>query len=77
MFVSDLLQDKRVLVTGGGTGLGKAMARRSLDLGARVSILGRREEVLAETKVEFDKEGISIPFPRSDVSGTSRAGWMR
>ncbi len=54
MFVSDLLQDKRVFVTGGGTGLGKAVARRSLELGARVSICGRREEVLAETKAEFD-----------------------
>ena len=54
MYVSDLLKDKRILVTGGGTGLGKAMAQRFLELGARVSLCGRREEVLAETKAEFD-----------------------
>ncbi|MDJ0946923.1 MAG: SDR family oxidoreductase [Kiloniellales bacterium] len=56
MFVSDLLKDKRVLVTGGGTGLGKSMARRFLELGAGVILLGRREEVLGETKAEFDRD---------------------
>lgn len=54
MFQSDLLQDKRILITGGGTGLGKAMGRRFLELGARLSICGRREDVLADTKAEFD-----------------------
>src|SRR3546814_9982093 len=54
MFKDDLLRDRRILVTGGGTGLGKAMARRFLSLGARVTICGRRESVLAETKAEFD-----------------------
>ncbi len=54
MFLTDLLADKRILVTGGATGLGKAMARRFLDLGARVTLCGRREAVLQETKAEFD-----------------------
>ncbi len=56
MFQNDLLRDKRVLVTGGGSGLGKSMARRYLELGARLAICGRREEVLAETKAEFDRD---------------------
>ena len=56
MFREDLLQDKRVLITGGGTGLGKSMGRRYLELGARLAICGRREEVLKETKAEFDAE---------------------
>lgn len=53
MFQNNLLLDKRVLVTGGGSGLGKAMAARFLELGARVVICGRREEILNETVAEF------------------------
>jgi NAD(P)-dependent dehydrogenase (short-subunit alcohol dehydrogenase family) len=34
MFRDDLLRGKRILVTGGGTGLGKSIARRYLELGA-------------------------------------------
>jgi len=56
MFVSDLLQGKRILVTGGGTGLGKAMGRRYLQLGASLAICGRREAVLAETAAEFNND---------------------
>ncbi|MFZ3275495.1 MAG: SDR family oxidoreductase [Candidatus Sulfotelmatobacter sp.] len=53
MFRDDLLRNKRILITGGGTGLGKAMARRFLQLGATVYICGRREEVLEETATEL------------------------
>jgi NAD(P)-dependent dehydrogenase (short-subunit alcohol dehydrogenase family) len=53
MFSSNLLASKRVLITGGGTGLGKAMAHRFLQLGATVYICGRREEVLEETAAEL------------------------
>ncbi|MGF1609565.1 MAG: SDR family oxidoreductase [Kiloniellales bacterium] len=56
MFVSDLLKGKRILVTGGGTGLGKAMGRRFLELGASLAICGRREAVLAETAAEFERD---------------------
>jgi NAD(P)-dependent dehydrogenase (short-subunit alcohol dehydrogenase family) len=55
MFQSDLLRDKRILITGGGTGLGKAMAQRFLELGAVVYICGRRHEVLAQTVVELGR----------------------
>ncbi|NQV79873.1 MAG: SDR family oxidoreductase [Alphaproteobacteria bacterium] len=54
MFQRDLLQNKRVLITGGGTGLGKSMGRRLVELGADVVICGRREEVLAATAAEFN-----------------------
>lgn len=53
MFTKDLLQGKRALITGGGTGLGKAMARRYLELGATVYICGRREDVLKSTREEL------------------------
>jgi NAD(P)-dependent dehydrogenase (short-subunit alcohol dehydrogenase family) len=53
MFSNDLLSSKRILITGGGTGLGKAMAHRFLELGATVYICGRREEVLEQTATEL------------------------
>jgi len=53
MFREDLLCPKRILITGGGTGLGKAMAHRFLQLGATVYICGRREEVLEKTAAEL------------------------
>jgi len=56
MFQGDLLQDKRILITGGGSGLGKSMGRRVLELGAKLVICGRREDVLAETRDEFDAD---------------------
>lgn len=55
MFQPNLLHDKRILITGGGTGLGKGMARRFLELGATVYICGRRKDVLAETVAELDR----------------------
>jgi len=57
MFRTDLLQNKRILITGGGTGLGKGMAERFLGLGAEVYICGRREEVLTQTARELSTNG--------------------
>ena len=42
MFQPDLLRGKRILITGGGTGLGRAMGERFLSLGADLVICGRR-----------------------------------
>ncbi len=53
MFERNLLHGKRILITGGGTGLGKGMAQRFLELGATVSICGRRESVLKQTAAEL------------------------
>ncbi len=53
MFQKDLMQGKRILITGGGTGLGRSMGRRLAELGADLVICGRREEPLEETKREF------------------------
>jgi NAD(P)-dependent dehydrogenase (short-subunit alcohol dehydrogenase family) len=56
MFQPDLLKGKRILVTGGGTGLGRSMAQRFLELGANVVICGRREDVLRQTAGELAEE---------------------
>ena len=49
MFRADLLKGKRILVTGGGTGLGNEMADEYAKLGAEVYICGRRGPVVEET----------------------------
>ena len=56
MFQTDLLKGKRILITGGGTGLGLSMGRRFLELGASLAICGRREEVLKEAAADLEKD---------------------
>jgi NAD(P)-dependent dehydrogenase (short-subunit alcohol dehydrogenase family) len=56
MFQRELLKGKRILITGGGTGLGKAMAERFLGLGASVFICGRRADVLSATEGELRQQ---------------------
>lgn len=57
MFSEEMLAGKRVLVTGGGTGLGKSIGRRAVELGAELIICGRRQEVLQQAAEEFDALG--------------------
>src|SRR5258706_2562915 len=55
MFQEGLLKGKRILITGGGTGLGKEIATRYLQLGAEIWIAGRRGAVLEETAASLMK----------------------
>jgi NAD(P)-dependent dehydrogenase (short-subunit alcohol dehydrogenase family) len=56
VFREDLLKGKRILVTGGGTGLGREMAAKFLELGAALHICGRRKSVLDKTAAELMQE---------------------
>ncbi|NMP21090.1 SDR family oxidoreductase [Sulfobacillus sp. DSM 109850] len=67
MFRDDLLAGKRVLITGGGTGLGRAMGEAFGKLGARLAIVGRRQAVLEETARAFRDEGIEVWTHALDV----------
>lgn len=80
MFTADLLKDKTVLVTGGGTGLGFAIASLAAAVGARVAICGRREEVLAEAaaKIHHDPacSGAEVRWHSVDVRDYDAVGGM-
>ena len=70
MFKENLLEGKRILVTGGGTGLGKEMSRYFLKFGAEVLIWGRRLGVLEETAKELmDENGGTIKCYGLDIRG--------
>jgi NAD(P)-dependent dehydrogenase (short-subunit alcohol dehydrogenase family) len=63
MFEKGLLAGKRILITGGGSGLGAAMGRRFVELGAELIICGRLLELLEATATQM----------RSDLGGTVSA----
>lgn len=56
MLREDALKGKTIIVTGGGTGLGKSMSKYFLELGANVVITSRKLDVLAETAKELEAE---------------------
>ncbi len=56
MFQENLLKGKTILVTGGGTGLGKSMSKRFSELGANIVITSRKLEVLEQTAAELSAE---------------------
>jgi len=66
-FRPDLLAGKTTVITGGGTGLGRAMALRMAGLGARVAVLGRRQEPLDETVAAIRGSGGTAAAVSCDV----------
>lgn len=57
MFTQDTLKDQTILITGGGSGLGLAMARKFASLGANIAICGRTEEKLRHAIEELREIG--------------------
>jgi uncharacterized oxidoreductase len=62
------LQGKRVLITGGSSGIGLAIAEAMLAAGAMVAITGRRPEVLADAAKQLGQAGRSVAAIAADVS---------
>lgn len=77
MFQPDLLKDKVVLITGGGTGLGRAMGERFLQLGAKLAIAGRRESVLQTASEEMtNAHGGEVFYVACDVRDAAQVEHM-
>ena len=64
MMRDDALKGKTIVVTGGGSGLGKSMTRYFMELGARVAISSRNFDKLQETASELEQEtgGSCLPL---------------
>jgi NAD(P)-dependent dehydrogenase (short-subunit alcohol dehydrogenase family) len=67
VFQNNLLKDRAIFLTGGGSGLGRSMALRFAELGARVFVVGRREQPLMEVCDEIHRAGGSAAFATCDV----------
>ncbi len=65
--MSKSFENKSVIITGGGSGIGKETARAFLEAGAKVMINGRREDVLRETSHELDPTGTNIDYVAGDI----------
>jgi len=72
MFKKDLLKGKRILVTGGGTGLGKEMASHYAEHGADLYICGRRENVLKDTAEKLiENYGVNVKYEPLDIRASA------
>ncbi len=76
MFKEDLLKDKTVLVTGGGSGLGLAMSHEIASYGANLWIAGRRQQKLDEAKAELEKHGGQVQTVSCDIRDPEKVDQM-
>ena len=67
MFDKNLLAERAILITGGGTGLGRSMALRFAELGAKLHLAGRREQPLRETCEAIRATGGQAGYSTCDV----------
>lgn len=76
-FTPDLLRDRVVLITGGGSGIGLSLARGFVDLGASVAICGRTAEKLETAARDIDESGERVHTRALDVRDADAvAAWV-
>ena len=67
VFRPDLFKGRTIIVTGGGSGIGRCTAHELVALGANVAILGRTAEKLAEVKAEIEEDGGQVLTQVCDI----------
>jgi NAD(P)-dependent dehydrogenase (short-subunit alcohol dehydrogenase family) len=67
MFEKNLLSGRTILITGGGTGLGRSMSLRMAGLGAKMFLVGRREDPLREVTAEIRSANGACGYSTADV----------
>ncbi len=67
VFRPDLFKGKTIIITGGGSGIGRCTAHELVALGANVAILGRTAEKLAEVKAEIEEDGGQVLTQVCDI----------
>lgn len=67
MFSKETLKDKNILITGGGSGLGLAMAEKFAELGANIAICGRNEEKLQLAAEKIRSFGTQVEIYALDI----------
>ncbi|SHF62610.1 NAD(P)-dependent dehydrogenase, short-chain alcohol dehydrogenase family [Fodinibius roseus] len=74
MFTADTLEGQTILITGGGSGLGLAMAKKFAALGSNVAICGRTEDKLrrAVREIEGERKGGQVEYYVADVRSYER-----
>ena len=67
VFKPSLFADQTILVTGGGSGIGRCVAHELAHLGAHVVLVGRKQEKLEKTCAEIIEDGGSTSFQACDI----------
>lgn len=72
VFRSNLFSQQRIIVTGGGSGIGRCIAHELASLGADVILLGRSQEKLEKVAAEFTEDGYQASFFSCDIRDEER-----
>src|SRR5690606_18352961 len=67
VFKPGLFNEQTILVTGGGSGIGRCVAHELAHLGAHVVLVGRKQEKLEKTCAEIIEDGGSASFQVCDI----------
>jgi citronellol/citronellal dehydrogenase len=67
VFRPDLFKGQTIVITGGGSGIGRCTAHELAALGANVAILGRTNDKLAEVKAEIEQDGGQVMSQLCDI----------